>query len=294
MKKLFSLIALVGVFAACQPETIETAFEVGNAEATISVTAVDVQSGADVTSTLAFTATAGTVTNGAVAKVVLTGAGALKAQTVSVSTTYKTNTYSAEVKVNDLLAGGRANYSVVIPVGVALSGYTFSVKAIETPVVTTAVGYMASATIDHAGNKWASNNNEYLLNVTVQYVPNYGTILVPGSIAVLDQNFAESVNSFAGAYPSSFMTDTKDFSFTASAYSYYTAKSTLTTTVGKYQVIATPASGTPTVAGTFSLKTKSSQIESLEMADPNAHGHYHAGHGTGSQTNAGGGIVYSE
>ena len=43
MKKLFSLFALVGAFVACQPEELETAFDVDPAKATINVTVIDVQ-----------------------------------------------------------------------------------------------------------------------------------------------------------------------------------------------------------------------------------------------------------
>ena len=40
MKKFFSLIALVGVFAACEPENLQTAFNVPDATATLNVTVI--------------------------------------------------------------------------------------------------------------------------------------------------------------------------------------------------------------------------------------------------------------
>ena len=45
MKKFISLIALVGVFAACEPENLQTAYTVANATATINVTVVSAAPG---------------------------------------------------------------------------------------------------------------------------------------------------------------------------------------------------------------------------------------------------------
>ena len=47
MKKLFALFALAGAFVACQPEEIETAFEVKDAVVRIYVSIKDVNTGAD-------------------------------------------------------------------------------------------------------------------------------------------------------------------------------------------------------------------------------------------------------
>ena len=46
MKKFFSLFALVAVFAACQPEKVQTAFTVAGATATINVQVFNVNTGA--------------------------------------------------------------------------------------------------------------------------------------------------------------------------------------------------------------------------------------------------------
>ena len=43
MKKLYMLLALVGIFAACQPEELQTTFEVDAAKAVIDVTCIDIQ-----------------------------------------------------------------------------------------------------------------------------------------------------------------------------------------------------------------------------------------------------------
>ncbi len=104
MKKFFSLIALVGVFAACQPEKLTTAFEVGPAEATISVKVVDILTGEDVTAA----ASISTPTT-------ITGASPkfdIVEQDYTVSATYKEGKGSATVHINALRPGGKAHYSV--------------------------------------------------------------------------------------------------------------------------------------------------------------------------------------
>ena len=42
MKKLYMLLALVGIFAACQPEELQTTFEVDAAKAVINVECIDI------------------------------------------------------------------------------------------------------------------------------------------------------------------------------------------------------------------------------------------------------------
>ncbi|MBR4525241.1 MAG: hypothetical protein IKP15_06815, partial [Bacteroidales bacterium] len=45
MKKLFSLIALAGVIAACTPEQVETAFKLAGGKVTVNVEVVDIITG---------------------------------------------------------------------------------------------------------------------------------------------------------------------------------------------------------------------------------------------------------
>ena len=151
MKKFFSLIALVGVFAACQPEKLTTAFEVAPAQATINAKVVDILTGEDVTS-------AATITS----ETTLTGTPALAAQDYTVSATYKDGKGSATVHINALRPGGKANYSVVIPVGGTILDYELNVETEVTPG-TPSLLQLAGANLHYEGAMWAENASEFIL-----------------------------------------------------------------------------------------------------------------------------------
>ena len=86
MKKFFSLIALVGVFAACEPENLQTAFTVANATATVNETVVCVAPDFDpseVTVTYGWSVGTGLSTKS------ITGNPAIEAGSVTVTAHYR-------------------------------------------------------------------------------------------------------------------------------------------------------------------------------------------------------------
>ena len=120
MKKFFSLIALVGVFAACQPETIETAFTVNGAKATVTVSVVDTEgatlSGYNLTATS--TGLAPTV-NGNVLTWEAAAGATIAPMTVTVTVSDVPGYYGkfdTVVAVPEILAGGVADMQAKIVV----------------------------------------------------------------------------------------------------------------------------------------------------------------------------------
>lgn len=288
MKKLLSLIALVGLLAACQPENLETAFEKANAVATINVTTVDVQSGNIVTSAT-ITSSLGTVAG---QTITITGNPAITKQTVKVTAKYNGTDYSSDVNVNGLLAGGVASYNVTIVVGEVVSDYTISaVEKSSTDKVDTA--YVDKATIPYNGKVWIENNSVFLLNGTVTYNVYTGATATEN---VTNANFKPVIDSYYDAYNIKVTKTPASLPITVSAYCYYTAYETRTTTTKVYDIKAVKGTeslniGTVTVSA---VSSTSAQYE--EIAHPSHATLYHQGHGSshGSGANAGGGIAFSE
>ena len=88
MKKLYMLLALAGIFAACQPEELQTTFEVDAAKAVINVECIDIQTNQPVSATLT---TSTGVVNGS--QVILTGNKELPATEVTITAEYQGKKY---------------------------------------------------------------------------------------------------------------------------------------------------------------------------------------------------------
>ncbi len=297
MKKFFSLIALVGVFAACQPEKLTTAFEVGPAEATISVKVVDILTGEDVTAA----ASISTPTT-------ITGASPkfdIAEQDYTVSASYKEGKGSATVHINALRPGGKAHYSVVVPVGGDITDYTITVEP-GTAVKTEKLLYLeATKTHGHeythdGYSKWLENASEFILVDSAKYNEYDGQEL-DGDYVVNEAAFEEYVKNAAKAYDGTIKATPKTLDFKVSAWSLYNVFGHEYTTVTPYNVVATPKGdarivGDNGVVGTFKVKTMSSDAQYEECAHPAHASHYIHGHGTSEKPggNAGGGIVDAE
>lgn len=309
MKKLLSLIALAGIFAACQPEEIKTAYEIANAEAAINVRVVDIRTGETPASGAVITASAGTVSGNVIT---ISGKPAISAQTVNVTVTYKADymtdsqSKSESVKIDALRAGGKASYDVTVVVGYTDSEYTFSLKETkEGESVKNTVYFTPSdshaETHSHNGGVWVRNNTEFMLTGNVawsSYNGSYATLK-----AGVNESYKQIVEAFAKAYNYNYengkfvATEMEPLYLQVSAYCYYTAFQTYTKVNGtEYTVYAEKDGVVPFEIGTFVVNSiKSSSAEYEEMADPNAHGQYVQGHGHAyGADNAGGGIVISE
>lgn len=308
MKKLLSLIALAGIFAACQPEEIETAFEVPNAVANIKVVAVDVRTNTQVTPNSVTPSVSGATYASGV--VTITGNPTIAKQTVTLSVNYKADymsaakDYTASVNVLDLRAGGKAEYSVTVVVGELspIPDYTFAVEQ-TSEAVTEDVTYFTPADghalIEYGGMKWMRNNSENYLTGKVDWEAQSGTETVEGSYEFTDSDpeFEPYAKSYADAYNVGIKTVAQEpLDIWVSAYSYYTVFVTRKFAVADYTVYKVDKAGTKTAIATFDVKSvNTNQIEYAETADPDGHGHYEYGHCHGhGGDNAGGGIVYAD
>lgn len=310
MKKLLSLIALAGIFAACQPEELKTAFEVANAEATINVRVVDIRTGAAPASGATVKASDGTV-SGNVVKVV--GSPALAAKSVTVTVDYLAEYMSAAqsksetVAIAALRAGGKASYDVTVIVGYPDSDYTFTYKETAAGTTTTSVEYFKPSdshaeTLTHDGGLWVRNNSEFILTGDVAWSSYNGAV---ATVKSSETAYESLVKSYADAFTYNYAggkfvaTPMAPLHLQVSAYCLYTAYQQYTKVADKeYTVYAEKAGVKPFVIGVITVNSiESSAAEYKEMADPNAHGHYVYGHGhahgAGSD-NAGGGIVIPE
>jgi len=305
MKKLFSLLALVGVIAACQPEKLDTAFEVADAVATITVNAVDVNTqapaeGVTITASDAAAAVSGNV-------VTIKGTPAISAKTVTVTANYKGADYSQNVSINALLAGGSAAYSVVIPVGVPVGEQTFEYKLVEEKdAVASDKVYFTLANghdlVSHSHNGtdfWAENLSDFILEGEVTWTEIKGYEYV--GYEVKDEVYAEIVKLYAETMEANAAVEENDavLEFQVSAWAYYTVYAQKFVAEQVYGVYADGV-----LVGTVDMKAISSQAEYEEIANPMGHGHYHYGHGQmdhghghghgHGSGNAGGGIVWGE
>ena len=297
MKKLFSLLALVGVIAACQPEKLETAFQVADAVVTITVNAVDVNTQQPAVGvTVSASDPAATVSGNVVT---IKGNPALTERNVTITATFEGKAYSQSLTIKALRAGGVATYPVVIPVGVPVSEQELRFELIGEQTQTSEPVYFTRedghALVAHDGKMWAENLTEFLLQGQVTWTEVSG--MDPESVAseVVDNKFAGIVGLFEETIEASaqIVETPSVYEFTVSAWAYYTVYATMTQTLMTWGVYADDV-----LVGEVSAARYSSEIQYEEIANPLGHGHYHYGHGAphghGNGGNAGGGIVWGE
>lgn len=292
MKKLLSFFAMAGLLVACQPEDLETAFEVAPAKVTVTVHAIDVNNPATEVSA-EVSASEGTVEGNVIT---ILGSKSLTARELTVNAKFEGATYSTKLNIAALRAGGVAAYDVNIVVGKAVSEITFKVNDVPAAPVAK-VAYFnpgdGHALVDHAGKSWAKNLTEYLLNGTVTYTSKVGQF-VDESTVVLPETSSPVYNvvkAYVDAYKAGKGTTTEEkYNFTVSAWSYYTVFQTVTSVKHTVEILADGAK-----VGSLEYSVFSNQVEYEEIANPEGHGHYVYGHGHGhGGANAGGGIVLPE
>lgn len=309
MKKLFSLFALVGAFVACQPEELETAFDVDPAKATINVTVIDVQTAEPIEGLKVDCPGGEGDVDGNV--VTITGKKAIQAMDVNLvlsSSKYPDETKTVTVKINSLLAGGLATYNVVEVMGTPYPEPGPDpepepvVVTVEkgTSLSVTEVGYLSTLDVEghsHSHNgidlsKWAENPTPFMITVSGTYSVFSG--VEAEKTSVTNPDYESLVQTYVDSYNSVGQKEEKEeFSFNVSAWALYTVWQTKTTETTEYVVKVDGEE-----VGTFNVEgVSSTQVEYLEMALPGhshdyVHGHGHASHG--EHDNAGGGIVFAE
>ena len=309
MKKLFSLFALVGAFVACQPEELETAFDVDPAKATINVTVIDVQTAEPIEGLKVDCPGGEGDVDGNV--VTITGNKAIQAMDVNLvlsSSKYPDETKTVTVKINSLLAGGLATYNVVEVMGTPYPEPGPDpepepvVVTVEkgTSLSVTEVGYLSTLDVEghsHSHNgidlsKWAENPTPFMITVSGTYSVFSG--VEAEKTSVTNPDYESLVQTYVDSYNSVGQKEEKEeFSFNVSAWALYTVWQTKTTETTEYVVKVDGEE-----VGTFNVEgVSSTQVEYLEMALPGhshdyVHSHGHASHG--EHDNAGGRIIFAE
>ena len=297
MKKFFSLIALVGVLAACTPEKIQTAFTLAGGSATINVKVVDINNHGDYSGTYTVTSSAGTVSGNTVT-ISAAESTKLAGQTVTITVNGPkfVKPYTYDVLVPEVLPGGVANVNAIIVVGEG-GDYSFTITESDTPTpqeveMINVHGYPVK-TID--GVNWYVNESEFLLTGDVEYDVVSGSSYLDGSAKL---GFEFLLNSLKEIYNQPTVKDKNTLPIQVSAYAIWRAFATYTTTLRTIKVDAKNNKTGDTYSEVVTAKVKiitSSEAEFEEKANPDTHGHYTPGHGEdGGASNAGGGIVYSE
>lgn len=297
MKKFFSLIALVGVFAACQPEELQTIFQSVPAQLSVNVTKViNSVNGADVT------ATAQKTNYGPIA-----GNPDIPAGTATVSATYNGATGTTTVPYPRILADTAPvvlEATVYIPG--SLGNYTIDVKQTADPDNKELVKeYILLEAKTHGFYNddpgWLANASDLTISDSFTYKMASGYEM-DGNFSCNDDAFKDVVSALydtvkdgAGLVE---VEAAEPFKFQVPAWSLYKASNKVYKAPVTYEVTATPSDGAPTVGnngviGTFKTKayTNVANVEFKEYPGHSGHAG-HGGHGNGS--NAGGGLVPAE
>lgn len=315
MKKFFSLIALVGVFAACQQEDLKTAFTVNPAEATINVevSCIDPSivmegvtysyNGVSAGSSYTLTAPNGTTPLNQTVEVVCTWGGVdgfhgdTKSQSVAVA----------------VLPGSKASYNVKLVLGKRTDpeGYEYEAISVQDESMTTYDTFFVDVNhesgLSEKGILYSVNNTEFVLFGKISCKEFWGTEVYAG------------VNWKKGVEPLAFFEELAEafdegrqerdgkFEFTVSAMCQFTVFQVLTTEDWTMHLLRTDANGKTEEIADFSYWSyASSDVTYAEEAIPGHEAHYVPGHGVDDPIishghskdkgaeNAGGGIVYAD
>ena len=293
MKKFFSLIALVAVFAACKPEDLSTAFSVGGAQAIINVAV--------------FSAVDGNVTSSASVNLpepTKNSVGAIPEQDLSVTATYKGATGSTTIKVGEILAGGKGYYNAVVFIDGVAGDYLYSVENDGEAVSETATQYLAASkehgyAFSHAGySTWLENASEKILSDKATFTTYTGYAVE--NVKYVNPNL-DSVADLLIVQEEDVVTAEETLDFQVSAWSLYNVFGTVASTIQPKKVVATKAvegANIPELGtiATFDVVTKDVTAQYKETAHPDYTSHYKPGHGTGhgKGNNAGGGLIDAE
>jgi len=313
MKKFFSLIALVGVFAACNPEDLTTYFTVTPATVTLHATAVCAAPGF----------TEGDATFNPSQDQSLTGNPSIPAGQFSVSASYKDwKSQTQTIAYPQVLGGANLNLNVVLTIPFNLGGYEYTVE--EADVETNYVPkYLEAAAHGHGITTkevtfkndffkvpeqtfeipMLENANEFILLDSYEDVTYTGAEAVEGSLEILNDDFTEAVNlawNSVAAQTIEKHVAAKDIK--VSAWAIYNVLGVDEEVITTYNIIATPTAGSDApalsdpIVGSYKLRVLNSGSMYFEFEHPNHAGHYHAGHGHGhgNGSNAGGGLVDAE
>ena len=305
MKKVFSLIALVGVFAACQPEEVKTIFESKNAQLSFKVSEVITSINGE------------KVTNSANTTIMvpapITGDPSIKAGTATLSAKYFEATGSTTINYPDILADtDPVELSAIVYIPGTVGDYKIDVEPVEGDDVVVGT-YILSAGKEHGYSHydrtdWVENASDYTLFDAFTYDDIFEPEITSAAPEVYEDTFKGIVESnfesTALIFAASNMTEEgKEDEIEVPAWSLYQVVNTVYEHPLKFYVTAEPQGtaapigkekdGVKNVIGYFEGKVTYSMLAKPIKEHPSHAGHGHsAGHGNGS--NAGGGLVSAD
>lgn len=325
MKKLFQTLALASlaiagmIVSSCEVENITTTFEPSAAVAKVTVKVFDVaDNGKDVTDQATITTdinSANVTVSGNV--VTVTGTPAIAKTTFNVIANVPGNEpKSTSVTVEALLAGGEANYSASINVGVIPGSEEYELVPGEEKTTSKKGTFFSThghetythsyshATYGHGegDGEWLYNESEFILTTTVTYDSFTGIMLdkcvkeytaeAKASDKPMVDKFFESLTLNAGT------TVKETIDVKVSAFAMYSAYGIQYFKTRSYSVNRKNVDGSKTQVGKFEIVKVDTAAQYCEAAMPGHSGHYHYGHGHddvhGYSSNAGGGIMWAE
>ena len=317
MKKFFSLIALVGVFAACEPENLQTAFNVADATATVNETVVCLAPDFDPSAvTVTYDWSVGGSTKS------IKGNPAIEAGTVTVTATYAGATASTTVSYPKIFAPMDLVLDATIFLPYNAGGYELSVvwddenAEKETHVLGLQAaahghGYQTPQTVPFEDNEYKvymmQNATEFILEDSYEWETYDGYMV--GEYELLNPDFEElaELYYYGVEFFEGIDVEEESYEFSVGAWSLYNVINPVTAVKTPCYIVATPIDGynNPEIGpvASFTALNYSSACGVVEMAHPDHAAHYvaHSGHYThdghalhGDNNNAGGGIIDAE
>ena len=317
MKKLFSLIALVGVIAACTPEQIDTAFKLAGGKVTVNVDVIDIIHGGAYAGTYTVNSNFGTVSGNTITYQAGDSQGiAAGDYTITVSGPKLAKDYTATFAVPEILAGGEAVIRASVFVGEPLNGWTVAVSVDEENVEEGIDTYFLANThypthaYSHDGiDTWYYNNSEFMLEGTAIYNDIWWDDVITNLVDNQILGFEGIVDNVAESNTDSWIFEDEEYDFVVSAWAMWNVTQynywyKLPVTVFAFKDAdedgKVGASEETLDLGSFDwteYETVLVQVHELPYPGAPGHAHYHQGHGhnsPGAMANAGGGISYNE
>lgn len=152
----------------------------------------------------------------------------------------------------------------------------------------------------HGTGEWLYNESEFILNTTVDFENEYGTIGTSTKFAsgCTATDMKMVVYYGEALYGKQAVKEPAQLKIKVSAFAMYSAFCTKTHTSTTYNIIRREEGKDDVLVGTVKVLTIATQAEYCEAAIPGHDGHYHYGHGHddvhGYSSNAGGGIIFAE
>ena len=273
-KLALAVVAFGAVLTSCTKEEFNVNYKPNNAQLSFNVTVIDA------------------ATNAIVADAELTGNGTIEgnpsiaAGSTTITATKNGVTGSTTIQYAAVPAGSVATYTAVILLSSDFELTNETAEALSTRVV---YG-KGEEGHSHDGKFFNSNASDYFMPFTTKFAftGELSDVVLDASVTSVE------LNAFAEALEGKEVEGEEiEFNDKASAWSYYTAKATITTAEISADVVS-KATGDKVGTISYVNPVYEAVITKYEIAHPSHAGHYQHGHGHGDSTNAGGGIVWGE